>query len=87
MKGVKNMKKQYVKPELYFENFELSTSIAACGSTTNTPSDMQCGIAVVGYGNVFFTGITGCSDKQVESDGFMGICYHQPTDTTNLFNS
>lgn len=35
---MKNMKKQYVKPELYFENFELSTSIAACAYTDVTLS-------------------------------------------------
>ena len=39
MKGVKSMKKQYVKPELYFENFELSTSIAACAYTDATHQD------------------------------------------------
>lgn len=85
MKGVKNMKKQYVKPELYFENFQLSTSIAACGTPTQTPSNGDCGITVTGYGVLFLTSVSGCEKKV--ADGYEGICYHQPTDTTNLFNS
>ena len=40
MKGVKNMKKQYVKPELYFEDFELSANIATgCEAPTNHTKD------------------------------------------------
>ena len=32
------MKKTYVKPEVHFESFELSTNIAyACGKPTHTP--------------------------------------------------
>ena len=39
------MKKEYKKPELLFDSFELSVSIAGgCGNPTQTPSQNQCGL-------------------------------------------
>ena len=75
MKGVKNMKKQYVKPELYFENFELSTSIAACEKDTGTHAQNVCGIIIPGVeGTVFSENITNCTTKG--ADGEYSTCYH-----------
>lgn len=75
MKGVKNMKKQYVKPELYFENFELSTSIAACDNNPGTYAQDVCGITIPGVeGKVFSEDITGC--ERTGTDGPNSICYH-----------
>lgn len=84
MKGVKNMKKQYVKPELYFENFELSTSIAACANPTHTPSGGTCSVDA-GNGLKAFTSDMGECNYHPQ-DGDSG-CYHQPTEATKLFNS
>lgn len=86
------MKKAYVKPELYFENFELSASIAySCGMPTLTPTNGTCGVFIAGVGNVFLTGVAGCkytgaNGKNYE-DGDFGICYHLPDSSQNLFNS
>lgn len=75
MKGVKSMKKQYVKPELYFENFELSTSIAACKNDPGTHAKNVCGITIPGVeGTVFSVDITGCTT--IGTDGPDSICYH-----------
>lgn len=75
MKGVKSMKKQYVKPELYFENFELSTSIAACENNPGTHAQNVCGITIPGVeGKVFSEDITGC--ERLGTDGPNSICYH-----------
>lgn len=75
MKGVKSMKKQYVKPELYFENFELSTSIAACENNPGTHAQNVCGITIPGVeGKVFSEDITGC--ERTGTDGPNSICYH-----------
>lgn len=83
MKGVKSMKKQYVKPELYFENFELSTSIAACESNAGTYADGECGIDMPGFTEtLFYEKITGCQKKVEDSED---ICYHNPSG--GLFNS
>ena len=83
-----NMKKAYKKPEIVFENFSLSTSIAAgCENPTNLPSKNQCGLDFSGL-MVFMNGMTGCEDIQIaEGDDFDGICYHVPTEQNNLFTS
>jgi len=82
-KGVKNMKKQYVKPELYFENFELSTSIAACEYKTKLPSKGSCGFDD-GNAIIFVSNLTGCDTTD---DGSGKICYDNPLDSNNLFSS
>lgn len=85
------MKKVYMKPQIMFESFALSTSIAGdCGIRTNTPSDGNCGYEMTDeFGDVstlFLDSMTGvCSTYQ--PDGYNGICYDVPTDTGNLFNS
>lgn len=79
------MKKKYTKPQIVFENFSLSTSIAgACEVKTHTPAARECGYDMGGY-TVFLTDITGCSFK-IEENKY-GFCYHVPIDTNNLFNS
>lgn len=80
------MKKAYVKPDIIFEDFTLSTSIAAgCERQTDTPSWNMCGVAF-GNMNLFLSSISACTDP-VEDDGSLGYCYHNPSDLTNLFNS
>lgn len=85
------MKKIYTKPEIYFESFSLSTSIAAnCDKIISLPSQFACGIPDDnGLGmNVFSPGPSSdCvlpGDSNKEYDGF---CYHVPTEVNQLFNS
>ena len=79
---MKNTKKQYVKPELYFENFELSTSIAACAYTDVTLSDgNQCAYETTG-GTIFSTSPNPCAYEPNEG----GICYDIPTANQNIFD-
>lgn len=83
------MKKTYSKPEIMFENFSLSTNIAAgCELTTNLPSVNECGYPTRG-GNVFLVTITGCTYTPPEDsdDMYNGFCYHTPAETNNLFSS
>ena len=84
------MKKHYNKPEIMFEDFTISTNIAAgCERKTNTPYAGTCAYEVKfgkGTTNFFLESITACTT--VESDGeYDGFCYHTPTDGNNLFNS
>ncbi len=85
------MKKAYSKPQIMFEDFTLTTNIAAgCEVKTETPSWNQCGVDASGV-NVFLTGMTGCEGFPVTPDGggdgsFGNICYHVPYGE-NLFNS
>lgn len=81
------MKKAYVKPVLYFENFELNANIAAsCANPIHVMARDVCGLVIYGIGTAFLDTISGCKDYQA-NDGDFNTCYHNPTDTTNLFNS
>lgn len=80
------MKKAYVKPEVYFENFQLSANIAAgCMHKTNHQENV-CGYSIPGVGAVFTTTVTGCTYTE-ESENYNGICYHNPSDDGKLFTS
>lgn len=82
------MKKTYVKPEVYFENFELSTNIATGCEYKSNHTKNQCAWYVEGIGNVFLSDVTTCNYKQPDSEkNDYGICYHVPLDKSNLFTS
>ena len=88
------MKKTYTKPEISFESFLMSTNIANdCDFKTSQQAKGTCGYKPsdrwVGP-NVFISSATGCGATYpdgVYADGTDTVCYHNPTDTTNLFNS
>ena len=81
--------KKYVKPELFYENFELTQQVAICefdshGSLTDVDSctfAQDLGNNIPGL--VFFTDINqNCHNKA------QGYCYHSSTGNLyNLFNS
>ena len=79
-------KRKYSKPEIFFDDFSLSTNIAAGCEFIPIDNATECGVPY-GRGKVIFTQLmTGCIDK-VGADGeFNGICYHNPTDY-QVFNS
>lgn len=81
------MKKAYLPPDIAYESFSLSTSIAACEVETNFDKG-NCGYRF-SYGYVIFLAKEqGCSTEVVDgSPEADGICYHNPTDTKNLFQS
>lgn len=81
------MKKTYMRPEIMFESFTLSTNIAGdCDHDTSLQADGNCGL-LWGDEIIFLTGIQGCDTTFDSDDGSSGVCYHNPTDTTKLFNS
>lgn len=80
------MKKRYQKPEVYFEDFELSGNIASsCATKVDGPTNGTCGLNIPGVGVVFLSAETGC--KYTASDGEYSYCYHVPIDAQKLFNS
>ena len=90
------MKKTYTKPEISFESFLVSTNIAgSCEFKTMQMAEGQCGYLPAAedrwdQGPIFISGVNGC--KFVEPSGKYGsgpdqLCYHNPTDLNNLFNS
>ena len=85
------MKKEYSKPEIAFEDFTMSTSIAVgCEIIISTPNSDTCGYAYEGgYGQTMFTeaaGTTVCN-LAVDDDETNGFCYHVPVEGNNMFNS
>ncbi len=81
------MKKHYQAPEILFEDFALSSSIAgSCGFIVNNSSKYVCAFYDEREEKYVFTADIGaCSTKN--EDGQNGICYHVPVDTSDLFNS
>lgn len=79
------MKKEYKKPELLFDSFELSMSIATgCVGTPVGPTQNTCGIDY-GAEVLFLNGMTVCTTKIEDGNG--GYCYHAPSPGNSLFNS
>lgn len=75
------MKKSYVKPELYFENFQLSTSIAAgCGLALG--HQMYDCNNLPGLGTLFQDTNT-CTYTPDDA----GFCYQTVLDSTRVFTS
>ena len=81
------MRKAYVKPEIFFEDFSLSTSIASCAVVTSAPNEGQlCGYAPAeGWDPIFADTTKGC--VSITPEGENTLCYDVPTDSPNLFNS
>lgn len=85
------MRKAYSKPEIFFEDFSLTTNIAAnCEFIINTSSENVCGFEIqdefLGTQVLFTNGVTNC--KTVPQDGmYNGFCYHNPGETNNMFTS
>ncbi len=89
------MKKTYLKPQITFESFSLSTCIAGtCGIKTDLQSQYVCGLEF-GDEMIFTSAISGCTtavtDGSISVPGQNGslnpICYHSPTETSRLFGS
>lgn len=80
------MKKSYSKPDILFESFSLSSSVAAgCAVDTPLPQSDKCGLPYFNW-VIFMNELQGCT--KIVSTGLMdGVCYHPPTEQTNLFTS
>ncbi len=81
------MKKTYSKPQIMFEDFSLSVSIASCEVDTNTFAKGECGLKFGRY-TLFDSTISAC-DRNVDdfTNPYNGLCYHNPTESYNLFSS
>ncbi len=91
--------KKYVKPEILFEDFTLSTSVASCAteSMEKVYADNSCGFYDEYLKVVVVTDNTGgCAKVSENVSGYRvattpgendGICYHVPIEAYNMFNS
>ncbi len=82
--------KQYVKPDVYYEDFELSTHVATCAWNMSNQSDKYSCTAIsdkdiLGVeGVVLFTNSAGC--ELLEED-YEDYCYTNGGEGNNTFNS
>ncbi len=80
------MKKTYSKPEILFEDFSLSTNIAAGCEFDVTHDQGSCGIKF-GLDVLFNRDMSGVCNEYPENGMHDGYCYHNPTETNNMFSS
>lgn len=79
------MKRQYTAPDILFEDFSLSESIAAgCEFITDNQTEGSCGYSTRN-GVIFMESVSGC--KYHEPDNNDSLCYHVPNEYANIFNS
>lgn len=88
------MKKAYTKPQIMFEDFSLSTSIAlGCEfESENNAVKGTCGYFDEGLQDIVFVDSnTGCTFEAPVDDKnnphYNGICYDIPDENYNLFTS
>ena len=86
------MKKNYSKPEIMFEDFALSTNIAAACQNEATHDAALGKWGCKGYklerANivVFMEEFSGCTTVEADGD-YNGYCYYNPSIPLNLFGS
>lgn len=77
------MKKTYEKPLLYKESFEMADVISAACAIQVEHQQGQCGI-YAGDGMTLFI-VNVCT--VAKQDGYNGMCYYVPTESTQIFTS
>ena len=80
------MKKKYNKPEILFENFEMSQRIAGeCEGIANNTDESLCSVDIPELGKNVFTVKGIC---KLTGPGWTDrICYHAPSESNNVFTS
>lgn len=81
------MKKKYVKPELFFESFEMNTAIALCAGKVvdATPGIDTCRVQLSDGLTIFIEGNNCISSP--DKGGWDSLCYDVPSDANKLFYS
>ncbi len=81
------MKKAYQKPEIVFDSFQLTQSIAAGCEFISNHIEKACPVTDPFLGRTFFTSSTyGCKVTEVPG-AYDDICYDVPNPSNNVFTS
>ena len=81
------MKKEYCKPDVFFEDFTLNTNIAAACEERPFNHTDHCGV-LWGHSIIFTSSMTGCSSEVIDgTPQYNGLCYHNPSESYNVFMS
>ena len=81
------MKKRYTKPEIMFEDFSLSTSIATSCEFGASHSQYVCAYEDEFLEAVIFTADISACTTIMQDGAHNGICYHVPSEASNIFAS
>ena len=83
------MRKAYSKPEIFFEDFSLTTNITAGCEYIANATENKCGYSVANSGIVVCADTAYCTYTQGVTDdkSYNGVCYNNPSDSNNLFSS
>lgn len=77
-------KKQYIKPAIKYESFNMSSHIASGCALGPTSAEFACPVMVPEWGITFF-GEKNCDYST--PDVYDMVCYHVPTADGNVFTS
>ena len=84
--------KKYVKPEVFYEQFELSKHIADCAWELTSATKDTCSAAAdpdylptLVSNNLFMSSDYGCA--LIPGDNYSDVCYHDGTAGANVFAS
>ncbi len=83
------MKSKYTKPQIMFEDFSLSVSIANCEVTTSLHYRGTCGLKYAWY-TLFDSSLGDVCNRDFSSVSTPyddSLCYHNPSESYNLFSS
>ncbi|CCX45972.1 uncharacterized protein BN455_01260 [Firmicutes bacterium CAG:103] len=80
------MKKTYVRPEVYFESFELSANIATGCKLISNAAENACAVTDNDLGITYFTDAA-CGGNYTPPGGNDGLCYGVPQANNNVFTS
>lgn len=81
--------KKYVKPELFYEHYELSQHIADCAWEMTSGNESSCyaqpdPAKLPGHENLFMSTTSGCAFNETNYNAY---CYHGGVNSVNTFAS
>ena len=80
------MKKNYEKPQIRFESFELSQDISAGCELISNHAQGSCAVDVPEWGGTIYLN-SDCVWAAPDTGSGDGLCYHAPTDSYNVYTS
>lgn len=78
------MKKNYVRPAIIFDSFELAENIASCELISSNQGRYECPALDPESGLQIFSSIGPCTTTPLDGEQ---ICYEIPLETFNIFVS
>lgn len=81
------MKKNYQKPQIRFESFELSQDISAGCELISNHGQGACVVLVPEWDMTLYINEMNCDATAPDYGDGDGLCYHAPSDSYNVYSS